>query len=542
MLKGMLKRALGVVAAAAMAVTGAVALSGTANAAEVTGDVQFTFTAGSGAQLTDRTIEVYKIGKFTSYTNNDTTYYGVESANDETTLTEAVNDAFYDSTAEPSTSMPTGEDPMTWAAAQGLFDGNSTGSPWNQSDTRDFANYLEQHKTGLTKYTVNGANPTLTAPYLNESTGLYESTLTLPAGVYLIVDTTPETDEITQAVPMIVYSGTFTPASESSPATFTNPDQPGTGSTVNFKNTKGTLPTKTMEEGKDSVSVGDTIEYTLQYTIPNPAPETFQFNDRPSRGLTVDYNSIKVTASVSGQLHEGTANPVTNDYHVVKNLAGTGLNEGDNSAFFSIVLHNLDALAGQTVTVTYDATVNPSAATEKNPDKVWNELVSNDGTVVYSHVESKLYEFAFKKTKADGITALSGAEFTISGDSLPEDYTPMTATSDSNGIVKFDGLAAGSYTVTETKVPDDFLQNVKPSFTVTIDNNGDVTYTENTDWGLVTDNNDNTATVKNVENITQLPLTGAAGTMLFTVLGLLIAAAGVTVYMKSRSVRKAMRA
>ena len=48
-------------------------------------------------------------------------------------------------------------------------------------------------------------------------------------------------------------------------------------------------------------------------------------------------------------------------------------------------------------------------------------------------------------------------------------------------------------------------------------------------------------TVNNVKSITELPLTGAAGTALFTVLGLLIAGAGALVYMKSRSVERMLR-
>lgn len=40
--------------------------------------------------------------------------------------------------------------------------------------------------------------------------------------------------------------------------------------------------------------------------------------------------------------------------------------------------------------------------------------------------------------------------------------------------------------------------------------------------------------VKNVKNVTQLPLTGAAGTTLFTVVALLVAGAGVAVALKSR--------
>ena len=44
------------------------------------------------------------------------------------------------------------------------------------------------------------------------------------------------------------------------------------------------------------------------------------------------------------------------------------------------------------------------------------------------------------------------------------------------------------------------------------------------------------------DSITQLPLTGAAGTMLFSVIGLLIAGAAVTVFVKSRSTKRALNA
>ena len=69
-----------------------------------------------------------------------------------------------------------------------------------------------------------------------------------------------------------------------------------------------------------------------------------------------------------------------------------------------------------------------------------------------------------------------------------------------------------------------------PSFTVTIDRNGGATFGEDA-FGLV---NTTDKTVKNIKSITQLPLTGAAGTTLFTVVALLVAGAGVTVAVKSR--------
>lgn len=103
-----------------------------------------------------------------------------------------------------------------------------------------------------------------------------------------------------------------------------------------------------------------------------------------------------------------------------------------------------------------------------------------------------------------------------------------------DGKLSFTGLdKTKTYTVTETKRASDVYLDIKPSFTVSFNNDAAVlSKTATSDpWGLV----DTTAkTVKNVKSITQLPLTGAAGTTLFTVVALLVAGAGVTVAVKSR--------
>ena len=84
----------------------------------------------------------------------------------------------------------------------------------------------------------------------------------------------------------------------------------------------------------------------------------------------------------------------------------------------------------------------------------------------------------------------------------------------------------------------------------------DVTYNEdgtvnvmNAAWGTMQERDtvalnltESHKTVKNIKSITQLPLTGAAGTMLFSVIGLLIAGAAVTVFVKSRSTKRALNA
>ena len=72
---------------------------------------------------------------------------------------------------------------------------------------------------------------------------------------------------------------------------------------------------------------------------------------------------------------------------------------------------------------------------------------------------------------------------------------------------------------------------------MTISEDGKVTFGQDALKQVTPSNNGATtatATVKNVKNVTQLPLTGAAGTTLFTVVALLVAGAGVTVAVKSR--------
>jgi len=113
------------------------------------------------------------------------------------------------------------------------------------------------------------------------------------------------------------------------------------------------------------------------------------------------------------------------------------------------------------------------------------------------------------------------------------DATPDVKT-DATGKLTFTGLdATKTYTVTETERASDVYLDIKPSFTVRFeDSNAVLSKTTTSDpWGLV---NTTGKTVKNVKSITQLPLTGAAGTTLFTVVALLVAGAGVTVAVKSR--------
>ena len=524
MMKGMFKRALAGVAAAALAVTGLALGVGAANAAEspVTGSTQFTFTAETAEQLQNRTVVAYKIGDYVRYGEEPNAVYGVQTAT-AITDTSVIEDALKEAGINTDTVNPQPSDWLAWAV-QGTLD-KSESRPWDTlSVTRKVADYLADNLTKLgeaTPVTLGEAKPVQDG----EGDGKYQATASLTEpGIYLFIDNSTETDSITKAVPMIVYSGEVD-ANKNLTDIFN-------GKTVNFKNTKN--GEKSKEADKTTVSVGDTITYTLKGTVSNPVPASFQFVDQPGVGLTIlndDEHPITLTAGVIPLILD---TDYTIDFNKLDVTTKPGELRGSDTASFTVTLTpaGLEKSKGEEVVMTYTAKVNEQAL---GKDTVVNKIVENDGTA--QSVPVSLFDFSFKKLDANG-TGLKGAEFTISGESLPADYAPKTVKSDQDGNVTFQGLAAGkTYTVTETKVPNDFMQ-LNLTFTVTIDEKtGAATFTTDK-WGLVDTEN---KTVTNVRNITQLPLTGAAGTMLFSVLGLLIAGAGALVYMKSRNVKRALR-
>ena len=309
-----------------------------------------------------------------------------------------------------------------------------------------------------------------------------------------------------------------------------------------------TPPTKTSKvNGVDvngkTVNVGDTVDFTVSATVPQSAANydvyPFTITDTASKGLQVAAaNTFKV--QVDGK------DVGANLYTVEQN------GDAANGTTTTITFANAKSLAGKTIVVSYTGTVTTDALNGLDGG-VSNKatVTTNGGTSGEGKTESKTYGFQFTKIGVDNdAKALAGAQFVVKKDgkylkqaadgawSLVADQKDATVfTSDKTGLVQLKGLAAGTYTVEETVAPNGYAQNFRVTFTVIIAADGKVTFKQDALKQVTPSNNgkvDATATVKNVKSITQLPLTGAAGTTLFAVVALLVAGAGVAVALKSR--------
>ena len=440
---------------------------------------------------------------YVQYGTDDNATYGVQTADgvDRGTLKTALESATGKTVSETG-------DLMAWALAEGVLSvDNSVDGAWNNSASRKFVESLKTttDKLGTVQKVDLGAVANGTS-----------ATVQLPAGLYLFVDadySVGTNEAATPSIAILVGSGNVKDGVLN----------PLTKATVNIKN-QTTAVTKKVN-GKDVItaSVGQKVTYAITSKVPQNtqyySDYGYTYTDTPSAGQTVDFDSLKVTVG-DKSLNKGT------DYTVAQNKNGT----------FTVTISSIQKqTAGALITVTYAAKVTEAGASGSKA--VTNAVVlSDNGAEATDRTTITNGQFSFTKTDAQG-NALAGAKFEIEGQNGASTPSTATATSESNGTVTFKGLADGTYKVTETEVPAGFQPNLKAAFTVTITNGKAVKYTGADIWGLApsTEVSDNyTYKVKNVKNVTQLPLTGAAGTTLFTVVALLVAGAGVAVALKSR--------
>lgn len=288
-------------------------------------------------------------------------------------------------------------------------------------------------------------------------------------------------------------------------------------------------------QSSDSYGVGDTARFQIGATIPNyPADAThitYSVTDQPDAGLDVDLNSFKVTNG-DVTLTKGT------DYTVKDN--------GDHTYTVHFTHAYIVAHPGQPVSITYGAKVKAvNMQTGKVGNKAFGTFSPNPYTAGNVNTEPKdpwaqTYGFSFRKL-GDKDAALAGAQFTVTDaagkpvtyvDASGTAHTDGVVASDSNGYVYVNGLKAGTYKVSETKVPSGYQKIA--DFTVELSADSAKSDTLATDG--VTETNFNVSTPDKVDpKQGVLPTTGGAGTIALTAGGVLLVVGGGIVVARFRN-------
>ena len=535
-MKGMFKRALAGVAAAALAVTGFALAAGSANAAGVT---------VSGVQA-GHTYTAYRIATYSGARLNEAgdkvDYVDVTT---DPTNAGAVSTAI--TTAGQTVSEPYVGNPAAWLATQ------------PDSVVRQFA---EKFQAGILDATI-----TATATGDPNSTGDFS---TLPEGWYVITDTK---DGAKAGTPMVVSTKITVNDNAYDFADMTL-------GTVVSKPDDAPKPGKTAEEKSTALGVGDEVHYTITAQVPNfdgmdLGTVAFAVKDMPGTGLTVKADSVNAYVEVPADTEGATTITVDGQPKTVMEIAATSsLNQdltGGPDASFTVDMTawaktSYAAHKGANVYVQYTATINSDV---QESTTVSNTPALSTKPGVYTNGDPMTVTvggFQFHKYGVDGDkNGLAGAKFKVfaGADADVEEGTPLNFTNTANGYVysadgaagsvtelvstkgtvMVNGLKAGTYTVYESEVPTaaGYADNYHAKFTVTVNTDGSWSLGDTNDHKLASQTGTEAIQVLNVKSFTQLPVTGAAGTALFTVLGLLIAGAGALVYMKSRSVKHALR-
>lgn len=299
------------------------------------------------------------------------------------------------------------------------------------------------------------------------------------------------------------------------------------------------------KEKTDEYTVGQDVPFKVATNVPNyPADSkdaTFTVNDKPTAGLSIKTDTIKVKVGTTIVWENGAETADGTD--AFKDATTT---QAENGYTFDFTKEFVLAHPGQAVEITYKATLTSAAFSHSAADVTGNTATVtfnpnpySDSTVTPdTSTKVQTYGYVFPKTDKDQ-NALEGAVFTLydasgSNEIKDENGDAIISTStivNGKACVWFEDLGAGSYIARETVVPTGKQKAADVQFTVdessaTADNPATTDVTENN--YLVSNSN--------VVDPDQplLPVTGEAGTLLITIGGVALIGAACIVMSRSR--------
>ena len=299
--------------------------------------------------------------------------------------------------------------------------------------------------------------------------------------------------------------------------------------TVIVKNVEDTTKKQNVAE------IGTYVKFTIQITVKDKAPVNYKLVDEMTDGLTFVKNE---TYPLTVTVNENTLDAANYKVTETTKPRGFTLTFNNNAEGNASILKTDDV-----VTVTYYAQINENAkiADEANVNKAKVEYGTNSHTE-YDTTETYVWKMNIVKYAMEQGTEkkLAGATFQLSRDAagaqviklvkvndttyrlaLPTetDTAVDTITTGETGELVINGLADGTYYLTETKAPRGY-NLLRESVNVTVAHkteNGKLTETSFVADQTQTD----TSGVVKVENNAgaELPSTGGIGTTVFYVLG-----------------------
>ncbi|WP_027089887.1 SpaH/EbpB family LPXTG-anchored major pilin [Thomasclavelia saccharogumia] len=414
----------------------------------------------------------------------------------------------------------------------------------------------------LQKYISDmGIEPVTTISCPNDGSSV---TVNLEIGFYLIVETGTHSDSASVAsksmlVPLPMVETTNGTNAWNYNLNITPKDEP-----VNI--------TKKIVEDDNRVDestnfIGREINYEIKADIPHYDASTdidsvkYVMTDTLSKGLDFVKGDVEVVVS-GGGLEDKTLDEGT-DYTI---------NYSEDNKTMTITYTYINIMDYTDVTVTYAAKLNENALIGggdlANPNKIELEYTNNPSTWDTSKPSDEVKSFTYgvqinKVDENDNTVKLEGAEFVL----LDENHQPIAAytykdgkvvvlqneevvRTDANGLAYFVGLDAGTYYLRETKAPDGYVLldgDVKLEIRVINETTGEAEYYLEDKLLTTTASIENGGEIASVPTNSQvavgtignsegfnLPMTGGAGTWMFTVGGILIMASMITVFVKLR--------
>lgn len=308
-------------------------------------------------------------------------------------------------------------------------------------------------------------------------------------------------------------------------------------------------------------NIGDTVTYEIIAELPEYGTDivnngiTYTLTDELPSGVTIDEGTLKVTIERKGETTFGDttlatasynsgnrtitltvtdyANNINTQYDKIKITYNAVLNKDaviEDSGNVNNVTLTYSSYVGQTETTTADAKVYTMGLDIKKIDETSKAALADAEFEVHKTSDGSDAAIQFVEiTGEDGIKRYRVATQAEINDGSVKKVTTIkvTDTGDAKGKLKLDGLDNTKYYFKETKAPSGYNLpknlvevDVQPTAYTGAENHGDY---NGTGTELDFDSNRLLKEITNTTGI-DLPVTGGIGTVLFTIVGLLLMA------------------